>query len=569
VLLSMSTFFHILKYKLLSFVKATFDRKVVTAVRGIGSIIVFGMFAVAAFALSFAITQFVVPQVGLEVFHRVVSMTLFVLFLSVNMGNIIISYSTLYKSPEVGYLFTKPVSFTQIFVLKFLDNFLYSSSTFFLLVFMALLGYGTYFHYAFYTDVAVMFFVFVPLLFLSACLGVLILMSLVKVASQFGFRRVVSGLAFMYVLIVVLFFKFSNPIHMLEGAAKLQNVSLASSGGGGGGLMSLLPNNIASNVLYYITKESPLSALGEASLLLLMTAMMFTVVLYVGRRYYYRTWLMTFEFQAKSNTLFSGRKVKLFDFRKSSHLPAQWEVLAKKEFFQFFREPSQWMHLTLLLVLVFVFALSVRNLNVNLRVTEIQTIGYLILYAFAGFLSCSLALRFVFPAVSLEGKSFWTQLSAPIKLTKIYALKFTIGMVIVFFPAILTSVLANIPFVNMSERRPLLMYFGVYSTFWVTLTLVSLNLGLGGYFANYQERNPIRVASSQGATLTFLVSLVYLITLVSIVIIPLQDYFRSLFQFFPFDMSVIVAPGTTLAMLSAGLSAFALAVGYRSLQRDF
>jgi ABC-2 type transport system permease protein len=565
----MSTFFHILKYKLLSFVKATFDRKMVSAVRGIGSLIVFGTFAVAAFALSFAITRFVEPQVGLEVFHRIVSMTFFVLFVSVNMGNIIVSYATLYKSSEVGYLFTKPVSFTQIFILKFLDNFLYSSSTFFLLVFMALLGYGTYFHYALYTDLAVMFFVFMPMLFLSACIGVLILMSLVKVASQFGFRKVVTGLALLYIVIVALFFKFSNPITMLEGAAKFRPGSLASSGSGGGGIMSLLPNNIASNVLYYISKKSPFLAFSETALMLLMTAMMFTVVLYVGKRFYYRTWLMTFEFQAKSNTVKSGQKVKFFDFRKPSRLPSQLEVLVKKEYFQFFRETSQWLHLALLLVLVFVFAISIRNLNVTLRVTEIQTVGYLILYAFAGFLSCSLALRFVFPSISMEGKTFWTQLSAPIKLRKIFFLKLAIGIVLVLLPALLTAVFSNIPFVKMTERRPLLMYFGVYSAFWVTLTLVSLNLGLGGFFANYQEKNPIRVASSQGATLTFLVSLVYLVSLVSIVIIPLRDYFQSLFQFLPFDMSIIVAPGTTLAMLSAGLSAFALVVGYRSLQRDF
>lgn len=565
----MSTFFHILKYKLLSFVKATFDRKMVTAVKGIGSVIVFGTFAIAAFALSFAITRFVVPQVGIEVFHRIVSMMLFVLFVSVNMGNIIVSYATLYKSAEVGYLFTKPVSFSQIFVLKFLDNFLYSSSTFFLLVFMALLGYGTYFHYAFYTDLVLMFLVFMPMLFLSACLGVLILMSLVKVASQFGFRKVVGGLALVYVLIVVLFFKFSNPISMLEGAGRLHAMSLTSSTGGESGLLSLLPNNIASNVLLYLTQGKFLFAAGQTALMLSMTAAMFAVVLYVGRRFYYRTWLMTFEFQAKSNTIVAGRKVKLFDFRKTSRFPAQLEVLLKKEFFQFFRESSQWMHLALMLVLVVVFALSIRNLNVSLRVTEIQTIGYLILYAFAGFLSCSLALRFVFPAVSMEGKSFWSQLSSPINLRKVYALKFIIGFVLVLLPALLTSVFANYPFMKMSERRPLLMYFGLFSTVWVSLTLVSLNLGLGGYFANFQEKNPIRIASSQGATLTFLVSLVYLVTLVSIVILPLRDYFQSLFQFAPFDMSAIVAPGTTLGMLSAGLSAFALVVGYRSLQRDF
>jgi ABC-2 type transport system permease protein len=565
----MSTFFHILKYKLLSFVKATFDRKMVNAVKGIGSLVVFGSFAASAFALAFAITRFVVPQVGLEVFHRIVSMTLFVLFVSVNMGNIIVSYSTLYKSAEVGFLFTKPVGFSQIFILKFLDNFLYSSSTFFLLVFMALLGYGTYVHYSFLTEVGLMVVVFMPMLFLSACLGVLILMSLVKVASRFGFRQVVTGIAVTYLVLVVLFFRYSNPISLLEGAGRLHALSGTLSAAGDGGWMSLLPNNIASNVLLYLSQEKYLPAAGQAAVMLLMTTGMFLVVVFVGKRYYYRTWLLTFEFQAKSNTIVSGRRMKLFDFRKRSLLPSQLEVILKKEYFQFFRESSQWMHLALLLVLVVVFALSIRNLNVTLRVTEVQTIGYLILYAFAGFLSCSLALRFVFPAVSMEGRSFWTQLSAPIKLGKVYALKFTIGFFLVLLPALLTTVFANYPFVRMTERRPLLMYFGVFSAFWVTLTLVSLNLGLGGYFANYNEKNPIRVASSQGATLTFLVSLVYLVTLVSIVMLPLREYFLSLFQFSPFEMSGIVAPGTTLGVLSAALSVFALIIGYRSLQRDF
>jgi hypothetical protein len=160
-------------------------------------------------------------------------------------------------------------------------------------------------------------------------------------------------------------------------------------------------------------------------------------------------------------------------------------------------------------------------------------------------------------------------LSAPLNLKKPYFIKFVLGLLLVLIPASLVAIFSNTPFVRMSERRPLLMYFGIYNAFWVTLTLVSLNLGLGGYFANFKEKNPIRIASSQGATLTFLMSLVYLMALVSIIIIPLTEYFQTLFQFVPFDISTIVAPATTLYMLSATLSAFALVVGYRSLQRDF
>ena len=565
----MEIFVHILKYKVLSFVKTTFDAKLVTAVRGFGSLAVFGGFAVAAYTLSFVITGFLVPKVGLVLYHRLVSMMLFVLFIAVNMGNIIVSYATLYKSPEVGYLFTKPVSHTQIFVLKFLDNFFYSSTTFFLMVLMALLGYGTYFHYAWYTYIPLLFLVFVPFLFLSGCLGVLILMSLVKVASRWGFRKVVSGLAVLYMGVVAVFFRYSNPISMLDQANQLQPGSDPMIPGLLSHPPSYLPNSIASNVLYFITNGESFQAVLQAALLLFLTMVLFLIVVYVGKRYYYRSWLMTFEFQARANTVESGRRLKMFDFRSDSLLSPQMESLVKKEYFQFFRDASQWIHLALMIVLVGVFAISVGNLNPKLRVTEIQTIGYLILYAFGGFLSCSLALRFVFPAISIEGSSFWSQLSAPLNLKKPFFIKFVIGFLLVLIPALLVAAFSNVPFVRMSERRPILMYFGLYSALWVSLTLVSLNLGLGGYFANYKEKNPIRLASSQGATLTFLMSLVYLIALVSIFIIPLSEYFQTLFQFVPFDMSVIVAPATTLYMLSAALSVFALVLGLRSLQRDF
>ena len=567
----MATFLHILKYKLYSFLKATFDPKFVSAVRGVGSLVVFGGFALAAYVLSLGVTTFTMQKLGVNllVYHRLISMTLFVLFVTVNMGNIIVSYSTLYKSSEVGYLFTKPVSFTQIFVLKFLDNFLYSSTTFFLMVLMALLGYGTYFHYSWYTYLGLMALVFVPFLFLSACIAVLLLMSLMKVASRWGFRKVMTGLAVVYLGMIVLFFKFSSPILLLERVSQARLGIVSGSSVFDVNLSLFLPNNLVANVLCNISRDQGHLALMQGALLLLMTFVVFMFVLYVASRFYYRSWLVTFEFQARSNTVESGKRVKIFDFRKKSILSPQMESLLKKEYFQFIREASQWIHFALMVVLVAVFAISVRNIDLRVRTTDIHTMGYLVLYAFGGFLSCSLALRFVFPAISMEGKSFWSQLSAPLDLRKVYFTKFALGFLLVVLPALLVAVFSNIPFVRMSERRPLLMYFGLFSTFWVTLTLVSLNLGLGGYFANYQEKNPIRVASSQGATLTFLVSLVYLISLASIIILPLREYFQSLFQFLPFDMTMIVAPGTTLGVLSAGLSAFALIVGLRSLQRDF
>lgn len=567
----MSTLVHILKYKFISFVKTTFDFRFSSVIRGVGSLLVFGGFSLSAYFLSHEITKFILDQTrtGLFLYHRFLSMLLFVFFVAVNLGNIIVSYATLYKSPEVGYLLTKPVSFTNIFVLKFLDNFLYSSTTLFLVAFMVLLGYGSYFGYPWYVFLGVMLFVLVPFMFLSACIAVLILLSLIKIAARWGFRKVMLGLSLLYFSLVFFFFKFSNPIRLVEEINRYYPNVDQYFAQFDAGFVKYLPNNWLADFLFFMARGEPATALPFAGLLLAVTLGFFVICLIVADRFYYRSWLVTFEFQAQSNTVERSQRVRWFDFRKESLLPSQTESLLKKEYFQFVREPSQWIHLLVMVVLVSVFVMSLNNLNLRARVTDVQTMTYLVLFAFGGFLASSLTLRFVFPMVSLEGKPFWSLRSSPLDLRRLYFLKFALAIVLVMSLALVVAISSNEPFVRFTERRPLLLWFGIYSAIWISLTLVSLNLGFGGYFSNFQEKNPIRVASSQGATLTFLISLIYLITLVAVSIVPLSNYFASLFVFAPFDFRSIVMPGTVIAVVSASLISFAVVVGIRALQRDF
>ncbi len=567
----MALLVHILRYKFISFLKTTFDLRPISVIRGVGSLLVFGSFAYGAYVLSHAVTKFVLEQtrIGLFLYHRFISMMMFVFFIAVNLGNIIVSYATLYKSTEVNYLLTKPVSYTHIFVLKFLDNFLYSSTTLFLIGFTVLLGYGTYFGYPWYFFVGVLLFVLVPFMFLAACLAVIVLMAIMKTASRFGFRRVMTGIFLLYFGFIFVFFRVTNPIQLVEDVNRYYpNVDQYLSELGPG-FLRFLPNQWVSEFLFYIASNDVQRALPFAGILLGVAAAAFVVCLLIAHRFFYRSWIVALEVQAQGSLPYHPTRLNLIDFRKGGFLSTHLDSLLKKEFFTFFREPSQWIHLMVMVVLTSLFVVSVGNLNLRLRVTDIQLMTYLVLYAFGGFLTSSLALRFVFPLLSLEGNAFWCLKSAPIDSGKIYLTKFLIGLVVVLTLAEIVSVATNIPFVRLSARRPLLLWFGIFSTFWMSFAVVALNLGLGGYFSNFTEKNPIRVASSQGATLTFLFTLVFLVALVVIVIVPLSQYFQSIFIFRNFDLRSIVLPGTILAMFSMVLAVFSSAVGLRSLRRDF
>jgi len=567
----MALFVHILRYKILSFFKTTFDLRFASVVRGLGSLLVFGGFAVGAYVLADEITRYVLEEqkIGLFLFHRFISMMLFVFFVSVNLGNIIVSYATLYRSPEVAYLLTKPVPYPTTFTLKFLDNFLYSSTTLFLVAFMLIAGYGSYFGYSWFLMAGLMVFLLIPFMLLSASIAVLILMGLMKLAAKIGFRRIMALLSGVYLLSVYMFFRFSNPIRLIEETARYYpnvDINLAQLDPF---FVKFLPNHWVAEFLYFLSRGEVERGVPMGMLLLLSAAGMFVLALYVAHRFYYRSWLVTFQVQAESNIPRAKDKVRFFDFRKPSIFPPQLESILKKEYFSFFREPSQWIHLGVMIILISVFVSSIRGLNFILRVADLPALTYLVLFAFGGFLSSSLSLRFAFPLISLEGNAFWALRSMPVTMRHLYNTKFFIGFIVVGLLAFAVSYFGNIPFVRLTPTNRVLLWFGLYSAFIMSLAMTGLNMGLGGYFVNFQEKNPIRIASSQGATLTFLLTLVYLIIIVAIIFIPISAYFDAIFYGRFFSPHRLIPPSAVFGIISAVLLVFGYTVGYRSLQRDF
>jgi ABC-2 type transport system permease protein len=302
--------------------------------------------------------------------------------------------------------------------------------------------------------------------------------------------------------------------------------------------------------------------------ILIAAAVVFGICVLIAHRFYYRSWLISLQVQSAGQMPSAG-KIGWIDFRSGPFLSPQLDALLKKEFFAFFREPSQWIHLIVMIILIALFSFSVGTLNLSARVRDIQFVMYIVLFAFGGFMVSSLALRFSFPMIGLEGKAFWALRTSPVRPEKVFFVKLLIGLFVVLLVAEFIAVASNMPFVRMTAARPILLWFGIFSAAWMSIAAVSINLGLGGYFADYSEKNPIRAASTQGATLTFLLSLLYLIMLVVITIVPLSLYFDSLIHFRKFQMNTIVVPGTLFGVVSYLLAAFGIVAGLRSIRRDF
>jgi ABC-2 type transport system permease protein len=490
-------------------------------------------------------------------------MLLFVLFVSVNVGNIIVSYATFYRSRETEYLLTKPVPHVNVFIVKFLDNFFYSSTVLFVIVVSVLLGYGSHFRmpWNFYLETIVV--QFVPFMLIAGCIAVTALMVLMKLAHRIGVGYVVAILSLLYFGSLFVFFKSTNPLQLVDSVMMHyphvdQYFAFLDPP-----FVRFLPNHWIAESLYWTMRGNDTLAQRYALFMLSMAGVCFAGMVLVARKLFYSSWISSLSL--RHSTEEQSSMLQFLSLSRPPRMEPQASVILRKEFWQFIREPSQWIHFGVIMLLVVTFIISIAKLQFNATLPAYLTVSYLVLLMFDAFLIASIALRFVYPMISIEGESFWSMLTAPLKRSKIYTLK----MLTALLPLCVVSVLLAI-FSHWSlEGHPLLLISASVIMISISSALVSLNLTAGSYFGNFKEKSPIKVASSQSATLTFLISIVYLTILIAIIFLPLNLYFYHALKGGEYSSgSLWFAVGAFVA-ISAAIATFAIVMGIRTLKRDF
>ena len=534
-------------------------------VKNLSSAIIFGGFAVGVFFLTRFTTQYLLfeAHIGLFLFHRFLSMMLYVFFITVNLGNMIVSYSTLYKSQEVGFLMAMPVAHAKIFLIKFIDNFFYSSSTLVLVGIAVLLGYGSVFDVSPWFVLFTAFFVMLPFMLIAGILAVMVLMSLIRVAARIGVRWLIAIMGGLYVLAIYLYFRLTNPVQLVQEVMRHYPDVNEYFGYLDPPLVRYLPNHWVTEFLYWSVNGEAARATPFFTLLFLTMLGLIVLAGLMAKKSYYRTWTAASDAAAMSGPRPAVR-LRMMEFPTGWGMRPQTEVLVKRDFWVFFREPSQWLHLLLMLLLLMIFLVSIASLELRLSQPLMQAVSFLVVFLFNGFLIASIALRFVFPAVSMEGDVFWAVRTSPLSLARLYWQKLLAAFV---FLLVVGEFLA-ISSVLILRDNPVLLRLSAISMFFVVIALLGLNLGAGSYFAVYREKNPIRVASSQGASLTFLGSMLYLTVIASLLVLPLNNYFETLVRFGLSQTNWIVLPLAVMGGLSLLIFGTLTTIGLKAIRRD-
>jgi len=432
---------------------------------------------------------------------------LFLTFLAfLAFSGVVTSLSTFFLSDDLRLLMASPVAARRFFQARFART--VGSASWMVVIFMAPvligIGVGRCAPYAFYatTIATVVPFSIVPVALGSACT-----LFVVNVFPAKRARDLLMLMGLGFAVAVVLLLRFIQPERLLR-VESLPDVTdffatLQSP------ITPMLPSFWAGETLFAAV-QGGFDWLHAAALW--TTAGAFTVLVGAAHaRWHFAGYSRS---QEAPKTRFA--RFRTLDLVASALplSPVRRQLLVK-DVKIFLRDVSQWVQLLPLLALVLLYLY-------NFRVLDLDRIPYMSgfvknVYAFinlgmAGFVMATVAVRFVFPAVSAEGSAFWIIRTSPISMHDFLWSKFWTAL----FPVLVFTEALTIAANQLLGVDPFLKLVAAATIFALTFALVGLACGLGARYPRFNA-DATQAAGSYGGVM-FMIAAVALI-IVSIVFV--------------------------------------------------
>jgi ABC-2 type transport system permease protein len=480
-------------------------------------------FWVAIFIFFYRVLRYFlsVPDFGPVLTYKLLGMVFLTFFSILLFSNIVTALSTFFLSRELERLVAAPLRRSTLFYARLGDTLIESSWMVIVFAVPAFLAYGIA-HRAgplFYLATAL---TLPPFLVIPATIGVAITAILVNVFPARRTRDILVLLSVVGVAVLYLMLRMLQPERLVNPEAFASFVQFLAAMQTPSS--TLLPSTWAAEILYPLLSGHSGGALFYLALLLSTAAALAILC----------EWFMALLFLPGLSKAQEGRKARLTQRPLSERLlrlltspfNSQSQLLMIKEIKTFFRDTSQWSQLILLLalVVVYVYNFSVLPLQSGMLVTFYfkNVIAFLNL-ALAGFVIASVALRFVLPSVSLEGKSFWIAKSAPMPLSRLWWSKFWVGLVPILVLGEVLIVATNY-YLNV---MPLMMWLSTGTLFCMTFGIVALGLAVGAAYPKFDADNAAKVAAGVGGLVFMILSMSFIGAVVVLEAWPVYALFMS------------------------------------------
>lgn len=231
-----------------------------------------------------------------------------------------------------------------------------------------------------------------------------------------------------------------------------------------------------------------------------------------------------------------------------------------KERVAFFRDVKHWSQILLIIGLVFVYLFSIRRLPLDSP--DLRSLISFLNVGTAGFVLAALGLRFTFPAVSLEGRSWWVLRSAPVSIAQLMRQKFLFSAL----PTLLVSLTLGVMTNRILSADRFTGWLSLGALVLISLAITAMGVGLGALFPRFHVENIHQIESSVGGFVYMAACLFYVGATVSILAIPMRMHFASRFGMGGWDWGAAGLAAGLLLVLNAAAFTVPWTLGARALE---
>ncbi|MGH7651573.1 MAG: putative ABC transporter permease subunit [Gemmatimonadaceae bacterium] len=475
-----------------------------------------GIFWLFVFGLLYRLLKYFrgIPEIGALLAAKLLGLMLVSLFGILILSNVVTALSSFFLAKDLDLLVAAPVDWLRLYGAKLLETTGHSSWMVVLVATPVLTAYGISYQGGFlYPLIAIA--AILPFLFIPAAIGSAVTLLLVNIFPARRTRDILSVIAILAAAGVVLIFRLVRPERLArpEGFRSLvEFISLLRTP-----TSTWMPSEWASQgIMSWLRKDPEILPFyllwSSAAVAIVMGAVL-------HRSLYARGFSKSQE--SGERWVRQGALGRLV-----GRALTPWGVMRRelllKEMRLFFRDTTQWSQLILLTVLVVVYVFNIKFLplrgeGVTFFLANVIPFVNLIL---AGFVLASIAARFIFPGISLEGRTLWLLRSSPLEMRQLLWSKFWVGTLPLLCLAVglvfATDVLLQV--------SGFMMAASIFTITMMTFAIAGLALGFGALFPKFNTENAAQIPTSFGGLVLMMAS----IALIGLVIVvearPVYQY---------------------------------------------
>ena len=539
------------RHRLRRYERGDFQRTTVIAILG-------AAFWFAIFVLALKLLRYFrgTETIGDLLAGKLLSMMLLSFGSILLLSNIIASLSNFFLSRDLDQFAAAPVRPRVLYLARLAETALHSSWMVGLLLIPIVAAYGVAYH-ANVLFMPFMLCVIVPFLAIPAAAGSAITLLLVNVFPARRTRDLLSVITALSVAGLLLLFRAARPEQLARPEGFQNFMQFVASLDAPSS--PLLPSEWVSGAmmgwLQHTSVWLPMLELWSVALMLVT----------LGGAAHARGWARGFsQAQEGANRRgTSGVRRSWFD-RALLMFGSTRRELVLKELRVFARDSTQWSQLVMLGVLVVVYVANVRYLPLSgdgITALLRNVIPFLNL-ALAGFVLASIAARFVFPSVSLEGRAFWLLQSSPLSMRDLLWAKFWVGALPLLFLALILVGVTN----AMLSVRPFVQVVSLSAITALVFPLTAIALSYGTFYPRFDSENAAQIPTSFGGLLFMMTAIVLIGAIAFLTGKPAASFVLAAHFGRERDPAALVLPFVAAAVLCVAGTAGPLMMARRRLE---